>query len=76
MNPGEIPIKNAILAYVNGTEMPAWTIPFAEHLSYKQGSLYFDGRRMLLPAEKRAKVKKLYFDPREPSTIVTITDSL
>ena len=39
MNPGEIPIKNAILAYVNGTEMPAWTIPFAEHLSYKQGSL-------------------------------------
>ena len=76
MNPGEIPIKNAILAYINGSEMPAWTTPFAEHLSFKEGSLYFGGKRMLLPAEKRAKVKKLYFDPREPSTIVPITDAL
>jgi len=76
MNPGEKPMKLAIVAFVTGGEMPAWTFPFTEHITYKDGRLFFANKRMLFPSEKRAKVKKLYFDPREPATILPITDKL
>ena len=29
-----------------------------------------------MPSEKRIQVKRLYFDPREPATILPITDKL
>ena len=61
---------------MEGSAMPAWTIPFREHLSYKEGRLYFDKQPMLLPSEKRSKVKQLYYDPRMPATILPITDKL
>ena len=76
MNPGEKPMKLAILAFMNNTELPAWTNPFKDYLTYKAGHLYFGGKRMLMPSEKRIQVKRLYFDPREPATILPITDKL
>jgi len=41
-----------------------------------RGRVHFDGLPFARHAEKRAAVKRLYFDPREPSTILPITEKL
>jgi len=77
MNPGNIPIGQAIRAINNGEALPPWARPFKDHLSLSDGRLQWteggDTLPFALKEEKRAIVKRLYFDPREPSTIVPIT---
>ena len=41
-----------------------------------RGRVHFDGLPFARHAEKRTAVKRLYFDPREPSTILPITEKL
>ena len=41
-----------------------------------QGRLFFDGKPMALTEEKREAVKQQYFNPKSPSTIQPITDTL
>ena len=76
MNPGDVPIKEAIRALAQNTELPVWTTPFRDQLVLKGGRLYFDGLPMATKREKRHAVKKLYFDPKESIGIVPITDTL
>ena len=76
MNPGDVPIKEAIRALAQNTELPVWTTPFRDQLVLKGGRLYFDGLPMATKKEKRHAVKKLYFDPKESIGIVPITDTL
>ena len=76
MNPGDVPIKEAIRALSQNTELPVWTTPFRDQLVLKGGRLYFDGLPMATKREKRHAVKKLYFDPKESIGIVPITDTL
>jgi len=76
MNPGTTKILGATYAIAAGDTMPVWATPFARHLTVRNGRLYFQGLPMATTEEKREAVKKLYFDPRQPSTINPITDVL
>ena len=80
MNPGDVPISEAIYAISRGSEMPGWTTPFSKNLSQKDGRLWFTDGTVDLPfamqQEKRDAVKALYFNPKEPSTIQPIADEL
>ena len=78
MNPGDDPIQAAILAISRQQPLPAWAAFFRDQLLVKGGTLFWkeDGLPELpfaLREEKRQLVKRLYFDPREVSTIVPIT---
>ena len=77
MNPGNVPIGQAVRALNNGEPLPPWAKPFKDQLSLSDGRLQWTEAGSRLPfalkEEKRAIVKRLYFDPREPSTIVPIT---
>lgn len=75
MGPGDDAMHRAI-AGLTGGEFPVWAQPFKEHLTTRNGRLYFDDRRMLFKEEKRSAVKKLYFDPKEGTGIQPITDTL
>ena len=81
MNPGDAPIQAAILAISRRTPIPAWANFFKDNLLLKSGILYWtEPDRKILPFAlkdtKRDAVKNLYFDPREPSTIIHHTPSL
>ena len=71
MGPGDEAIQKVLRG-----ENPVWAEPFRDHLVVRGGRLYFDGKRMLMKEEKRAVVKRLYFDPKEPTGIQPITDGL
>ena len=80
MNPGDFPVQTAILAITRGNPLPAWARPFRDRISVNQGVLYWTTTGnaavrlpFLMKDEKRHAVKRLYFDPREPSTIMPIT---
>ena len=80
MNPGDVPIQTASLAIRQGSPLPAWATPFRFQLGIKGGRLtWFENNDTLpfaLKDEKRAAVKKLYFDPRQPATIRPIASVL
>ena len=80
MNPGDLPIQTATLSLRSQQPLPAWAIPFRYNLGIKGGRLtWFENNKTLpfaLQNEKRAAVKKLYFDPREPATIRPIASKL
>jgi hypothetical protein len=84
MNPGETVIQNCILSFVRNTPLPAWARPFRQNLRYDRSTarlMWYDtentaGLPFALFYDKRDAVKKLYFDPREPSTIQPITEKL
>ena len=79
MNPGDKPIEAAMTALARGAPLPAWARPFVRELGLSNGRLMWSepggpgALRFALKAEKRAAVKRLYFDPREPATIQPIT---
>ena len=78
MNPGDDPIQAAILAISRRIPLPAWAQFFKTNLLLKNGILYWtEPDRKIIPFAlkdtKRDAVKNLYFDPREPSTIIPIT---
>ena len=76
MNPGTTKILQCTYAIAAGDMMPVWATPFAAQWTVRKGRLYFQGLPMATKEEKRELVKKLYFNPKEPSTIVPITDVL
>ena len=76
MNPGSKKIKEAMDALANNTELPSWAQPFRENLHMEKGRLMFDDLRMATHEEKREAVKRQYFDPKCPSTIMPIADVL
>ena len=76
MNPGSQKIKEAHSALASNSELPVWAQPFREHLRLEKGRLMFDDLPMATNEEKREAVKRQYFDPKGPSTIVPITDLL
>lgn len=78
MNVGDDRIMEAIQWKLRGGERPAWTNNL-NNLEASGMTLYLNenGRRpFALKEQKRAAVKKLYFDPSKPSTIQPITDNL
>ena len=80
MNPGDVPVGAAITSIAYNTPLPAWTHPFRNFLSVNGGKLIWTEFGKALPFalknEKRSAVKRLYFDPREPSTIRPIAEKL
>ena len=84
MNPGETVIMNCILSFTQNRQLPAWARPFRQNLRYNRNIaklIWIDsenpgGLPFALFHDKRDAVKKLYFDPREPSTIQPITEKL
>ena len=76
MNPGKIPIQEAMLALQNGSELPTWTKPFEKELRLENGKLFWRNLRMATPDQKRDAVKKLYFNPSKGSNILAITEAL
>ena len=76
INPGQEAIQRAVLALKNNWELPKWAEKFKDNLLLKGDRILFDGKLMATPDEKRVAVKRLYFDPKGPSTILPITDSL
>ena len=80
MNPGDTPLAEAIYSLARKQTLPEWALQFQQNLYQKEGVLYFRDGRIDLPMawkqEKRDAVKRLYFDPKEPSTIQPVTDDL
>ena len=84
MNPGETSVQVCILSFVNNKPLPAWAVPFRQNLRFNKNIgrlIWIDtehpmGIPFALFQDKRDAVKKLYFDPREPSTIQPITEKL
>ena len=81
MNPGDKPIQQAVEAMFYGRPMPAWTKNLRNYLRLDSGRLMWheEGYPPLplwTKEEKRDNVKLLYFDPKQPSTILPITEAL
>ena len=80
MNPGDVPIQAAMVALNNNRPLPAWARPFRYQLGMSNGRLTWSENNVTLPFafqhDKRREVKKLYFDPREPATILPIASKL
>ena len=83
INPGDGVLQRAIMSFLNRQQLPPWAKTFAKFLRYERvkGRLIWveEGTRPLPLAfsfDKRQAVKRLYFDPREPSTIVPIATKL
>ena len=75
MNPGTDRINEAVLAISRGQQRPAWCKYF-RNLKVQNGKLMHENKPFATSEEKRTAVKKLYFDPSEPSTIQPITNTL
>ena len=83
INPGDGVLQRCIMSFLANQPLPPWAVPFARHLRYDKvkGRLLWieEGTRPLPLAfsfDKRDAVKRLYFDPREPSTIKPIAARL
>ena len=83
LNPGDGVLQQGIMSFLNNQPLPAWAVPFARNLRYNRvkGRLLWveEGSRPLplgFSFDKRHAVKRLYFDPREPSTIKPIAAKL
>ena len=81
LNPGDEKIQMAVYSIENGVELPSWASSFYKLLSVQAGRLHFDVREnkslpFAFSDDKRRWVKRLYFNPRKPSTIQPITDEL
>ena len=80
MNPGDEPIQAAMVALNSNQPLPAWARPFRYQLGMANGRLTWTENNTRLPFafkhDKRRAVKKLYFDPREPATILPIASKL
>ena len=76
MNPGTARIEEAHKAFLQDEGLPKWALPFEKHFTFDDNWLYFQDLPMAHDQDKRDAVKKLYFDPKEGSTIQPITDKL
>jgi hypothetical protein len=76
MGPGDSAIDQAAQSLASGSALPLWATPFASHLTLRKGRLLFDNMPMLRSQEKRNAVKRLYFNPKEPTGIQPICDEL
>mgnify|MGYP000025544517 CR=1 FL=1 len=76
MNPGTQKILECVKAANAGETLPVWAQPFRKHLSVEGNTLYFDNLPMATQEQKREAVKTSYFDPKEASTILPITEQL
>ena len=83
LNPGDGVLQKGIMSFLNSQPLPPWAVPFARNLRYDRvkGRLLWieEGSRPLplgFSFDKRSAVKRLYFDPREPSTIKPIASKL
>ena len=80
MNPGDEPIQAAMVALNSNRPLPAWARPFRHQLRMANGRLAWLENNQAPPfafkPDKRRAVKKLYFDPREPATILPIASKL
>jgi hypothetical protein len=79
LNVGDERILEAVRALVRNEPLPPW-MRYLKNITQKNGKLFHSENGYNLPFafrnEKRKAVKELYFDPKQPSTIVPITDSL
>ena len=78
---GDEKVLQAAAALKSGTALPRWALRFRPFLKERGGKLWwFEAGTVELPFalmdEKRNAVKRLYFDPREPSTIMPIAKRL
>lgn len=80
MNPGDEKIRMAVYSITHSMELPKWARPYTSLLSVQGDTLYFDVFGKPMPFaysdQKRSLVKRLYFNPKKPSTIQPITDAL
>ena len=76
MNPGTQKILECVRAVNANESLPLWAQPFRTHLSVEGNTLYFDNLPMATQEQKREVVKNSYFDPKEASTILPITEKL
>ena len=76
MNPGTVLILQAKYALSTGTPLPKWTNAFVDFLSVKKNKLFFGEKEMLTTEDKRAEVKKIFYNPKGASTIMPITDAM
>ena len=76
MNPGTDKIVEAHQALASNSELPLWALPFRENLHIEKGRLMFDNLPMATNEQKREAVKRQYFDPKGPSTILPIAGVL
>ena len=76
MRPGTNKIRELHESFLKGGVLPKWAEPFESHLEFDDNWVYFQGLPLAFTEDKRDAVKKLYFDPKEPSTIQPITDKL
>ena len=77
LNPGTDKILELKSAVETNRQIPAWSVPLGrENFSIKNNKLYFFKRRILTKEQKRGAIKKTYFTPNLPSTIVVIHEFL
>ncbi len=80
INPSDESIEMCIYSLNNDFQLPKWAVPLILQLSASEDRLFFnvDGKDLpfAFQFEKRKAVKKLYFNPKKPSTIQPITDAL
>ena len=78
-NPGTRSLQEAHRGLLNGTSpalLPRWTWKLQPVLQFDEKNMYLDGLPLVSDEVKRAAIKDLYFNPKEPSTIQPITDKL
>jgi len=76
MNPGTVLILQAKYALSTGNPLPKWTNAFENFLSVKKNKLFFGNKEMLTTEDKRAEVKKIFYNPKGSSTIMPILDEM
>ena len=76
LNVGTQKVRELHQSFLQGGALPKWAEPFEAHLQFDDNWVYFQELPLAFGEDKRDAVKKLYFDPKAPSTIAPITDVL
>ena len=76
LNVGTQKVRELHQSFLQGGALPGWAVPFEQHLQFDENWVYFQELPMAFEEDKRDAVKKLYFDPKAPSTITPIADVL
>jgi len=74
VNPGDEKLSLLHKALQLDLDPPKWSWPF--QFTSDSKNVYFEGLPMAKSEDKRNAVKKMYFDPKGPSTILPITQEL
>ena len=75
-NPGTDKINELHKAMKLNLELPKWAVFFENQLTFDSKNVYFEGKLLATQEDKQRLIKRMYYDPKGPSTIHPITNQL